>query len=206
MSISRRDQNAETSTTDAGPLLRCAGLLLLPLLGGVIGFALASAAASGLFSPWQPIAPPPEPVARIAALDGASIWVEGISGVFYNNPSSDSCQRDCWVVVAAPPTQPATHIGVDVTLSRTCVGPAPLPIVKQILSECQREQWSDISTAYALRADGRLFAWHFESGGEGPPAVVFTWPCGGVFIALILAVCILVYDLVKRTTPKPAQP
>ena len=188
------EPNSDASNRAIRSFLRLVLVLLSPFVGGFLGFILATAAASGWFTAWQPIENTPEKVARIVALDGASVWVEAASGKIYYNQYSDRCQSDCWVTVAVAPTRPVTQLEV---LSQTCVGPAPLWAVTQILGECKLYPFQEFSTAYALRWDGRLFVWQYESGGEGPPAVFIELPCVGVMAGILAAILIYQYDRSK---------
>jgi len=179
--------------------LRLLAVLLLPIVGGILGCLLSLANVAGWFVPWQTLPSPPEKVARIAAIDNDSIWIEGVSGVIYYNAASDYCQSNCWAIVAAPPpAQPDTFS----RNSRTCEGPGPLVFVIQSLAECRVYAFQNFNTVYALRVDGRLLAWRYEQYGEGIPAAYLLLPCGGVIVALIFAAWIVQRDRRERqTTP-----
>ena len=164
-------------------------LILLPIVFAVAAYFWADAQVNGWLSPWQTLPNPPEKVARIAAISGISLWIQGVSGAIYANMASDSCQSDCWVVVAAVPAIPP---GPYETLAHTCVGPPALMFITQSLAECRREQWADSNTLYALRSDGRLVAWRFESGMEYITLNYYCWPGGALIVGLILAVIIVV--------------
>jgi hypothetical protein len=147
-------------------LKRIVLLLLAPLVGSAVGFGLAFLLESGwLRQGWQPVAPSPEPAARLHALSGPNLWIEAASGQLYHNVAADTCATDCWTPVSEV-TLPELDQDIRQVRPDTCVTPPPLWGAAETLAECQVGQWVDGNTAYARRRDGSLRVWRFTSGGE----------------------------------------
>jgi hypothetical protein len=184
-------------------------LLLALLVGGAAGLGLAFLLESGwLAQGWQPVAPPPEPVARLRALSGPHLWIEAASGQLYHSAAADTCASDCWTPVSEV-ILPDLDDDIRLVRPNACVTPPPLLGAAETLSECQVGQWVDGNTIYARRQNGSLHVWRYWSGGEYAGLVYLMLPvlCAVTLFVLGLAVIVvvaLVSWLRRRSRPAGA--
>lgn len=116
---------------------------------------------------WQTLDKAPDRIVKIIAIKGTSVWVKAASGEIYFNETSEKCQNDCWVVTTETPAQKSLQDGLLQRMDTNCSPAPPLIGVAESMAECRREAWTDYDSIYALRFDGSLVAWHFNSHGEG---------------------------------------
>ncbi len=175
--------------------------VLLSVLGGVLGLALAIAFIWGWFtSAWERVEAPPEPISRLMLIEREQVWVESESGVFYQYNSAEGCQSDCWDAVEQIPeiipSDDADHFDVKDT---TCSPTLPLFGVEEKIEQCHVEMWANKSYVFALQKDGELYFWQSAVYGEWLVIELFFGLCSGaIFFSIPAFFFVLLPGVVKR--------
>ena len=145
--------------------INCCLLAFSPVIGAVLGVLVFLFLTSGWLTGWRQIENPPEMAVQIVQIDGPMIWIATSTGTKYLNADSSTCGKDCWVRVAD--VEAGHPVRGDLGwLPQTCESPPPIFGAVQTRAECKINNWTDDNSAYALRSDGSILAWHFSNGKE----------------------------------------
>jgi hypothetical protein len=142
---------------------------------------------------WRMLENPPESVGKIIAIRDTSIWIKGSSGKIFFNNNSSACRIDCWVIVSEPPTETILREGTLRRMDTNCSSPLPFIGAIDSMAECRQMQWSMDDSLYVLRFDGKLFGWHFSSGGELSLLSDFFFYCFILAIVIFSIVVIIIW-------------
>ncbi len=143
----------------------CCMLAFSPIIGAMLAVLVFLFLTSGWLLGWKAIENPPERANKIVEIDGPMIWISSSTGAVYLNQASDTCSQDCWMQVAEiTPDHPTQG---DLGWSpQTCESPPPILGAVQTKAECKVNYWTDENSIYALRFDGKIYAWHYSAGKE----------------------------------------
>jgi hypothetical protein len=170
----------------------CCLFAFSPILGAALGVLAFFVLTSGWLLGWKEIESPPEKADQIVQIDGPMIWIATSAGTEYLNTTSDTCSKDCWIQVAE--IEPGHPVRGELGWSpQTCDSPPPILGAIQTKEECKINYWTDDNSIYALRSDGKIWAWHYSIGKEWilVELVVFGL-AGAIIVFLIGAVVFLI--------------
>lgn len=155
-------------------------MFLTGLAAALISFGLAYGFAFKAFVAWQALPDTPEAVQSLAGATINSIDVQTASGAFLR------CQPDetdtCWETVSAP----------EIETDERCEPfnrARPLTRVKETLLVCQDYADGGYTALYALRENGRVYAW--RTGDSAYEALLLLLcPAAGGLVGLVLGLLI----------------
>jgi hypothetical protein len=175
------------------PAKRVGALILLPLAGALIAFALGYTYLEGRFVIWQSLGKPPEKAVKLVAI-ARGLWVETESGRVYHYDGTASCGDRCWVASDYPAPDPPPYFTID-----RC-GWAP-SFTQAIDTKAICEPWGPGSYlyVYAIRKDGNVFMWEHGIGEENSLEFVLS-PCMGGATGLLAAISVILANRQSRPT------
>jgi hypothetical protein len=179
--------------------ISCVVLAIAPILGGALGYLIAFLFFSGWFAGWQAVSPPPEKAVHILTIHDEGLWVQGESGVVYQNLASRTCQSECWQRVDAPPTVFTEDQSTLSVLPQACKPVPPNLGAREVTSQCLKAYWWDTNVAYSLRADGGLSSWFYTSGGEYEPLGFVLFIAVGAIAFFAVALVVALVNGLKKT-------
>jgi hypothetical protein len=170
----------------------CCLFAFSPILGAALGVLAFFVLTSGWLLGWKEIESPPEEADQIIQIDGPMIWIATSAGTRYLNAASETCRSGCWVQVADIEAGHPTRGDLGWS-PQTCDSPPPILGAVQTKAECKINYWTDDNSAYALRSDGKILAWHYSIGKEWTlvELVVFGL-AGAIVVFLVGAVVFLI--------------
>ena len=175
--------------------INCCLLAFSPVLGAVLGILVLLFLTSGWLAGWRQIENPPEKAKQIVQIDGPMVWIATSTDSIYLNAASDTCSKDCWVRVAEITSDHPSQGDLG-WLPQTCGSPPPAIGVIQTMAECKRNTWTDNSSIYGLRFDGKIFAWHHTSYGEWIVVELFSAALVGAIVVFLIG---LVVYFIRRS-------
>jgi hypothetical protein len=163
----------------------CLLFALSPIVGAVFGILAFLVLTSGWLSGWKEIESPPEKADQIVQIDGPMIWIATSAGTRYLNAASETCRSGCWVQVAD--IEAGHPMRGELGWSpQTCESPPPIFGAVQTRAECKINYWTDDSSVYALRSDGKILAWHYSIGKEWTVVELIVFALAGAIVVFLV--------------------
>jgi hypothetical protein len=174
----------ETKTPVKNPALRVIGwVLLFGLLGGLLSCLAAYGIAWKWFVPWRTLPALPEPAKSIAGATVSAVDVETQSGRFLR--FIPEAGRIDWSPIDTPETE--TDEGCEPFNRARSLNNV---IDQQVV--CRNYADGGSTAVYALRSDGRVYAWHAgDSAYDSLLLFIFPAVCAPVGMGIGLVIGLL---------------